>query len=88
MNALQDTPATVGSIGAQAVGSLPLDLIMWGLFGIVLIIYAIYSLIMLWHWKEYSTGKYTTVANMFMYVGVSVGFLAMMALAATWYSVV
>jgi hypothetical protein len=54
----------------------------------MLIVFAIYSAVMLWHWKEYSTGKYTTAANIFLYVGVAAGFLIMMALAAMWYSVV
>jgi hypothetical protein len=66
--------------------SLPLGGILWSLLGLTFIVFGIYSVVMLWHWKEYSTGKYTTAANMFVYLGVSVGFIMLMFLAASWYS--
>ena len=67
---------------------LPIGAVLWVFLGVVFIVYGIHSAIMLWHWKEYSTGKYTTVTNMFMYLGVSGGFLFLMFLAASWYSLV
>jgi uncharacterized membrane protein len=68
------------------VEALPIDLILWGLLGVLIIGFGIYSAVLLWHWKLYSTGKFTTVANMFIYLGVSVGFIVLMVLAATWYT--
>jgi len=58
---------------------------LWIGITVMMILFGIYSAILLWHWKEYSTGKFTTVANMLIYVGVGGGFLLIMALAALWY---
>jgi hypothetical protein len=65
---------------------VPVDLVLWGVLGVTIIIFGLYSAVLLWHWKEYSTGKFTTVANMFMYLGVSGCLLALMALSAAGYS--
>ena len=72
----------------EVFAMLPIGTILWVFLGVVFIVYGIHSAIMLWHWKEYSTGKYTTVTNMFMYLGVSAGFLFLMFLATSWYSIV
>jgi len=71
---------------SDVFSALPIGAILWAFLGIVFIVYGVYSAIMLWHWKEYSTGKYTTVANMFVYLGVSGGLLFLMFLSASWYS--
>ncbi len=71
---------------AFALGDIPLDLILWGIVGLTIIAFTAYSAILLWHWKTYSTGKYTTVANMLVYLGVSVSLISIMALSALWYS--
>ena len=51
--------------------ALPIDIVLWIVFGITIIVFGIYSAILLWHWKIYSTGKFTTVSNMILYLGVS-----------------
>jgi hypothetical protein len=68
--------------------NLPFDLILWGVLAAVLIVFNIFSAILLWHWRTYSTGRFTTVANMFMYLGVGVGLLIAMAVAAFSFSLV
>jgi len=78
-------PLAFPAIG-NTLAAIPLGGILWSVLGVTFIIYGIYSAIMLWHWNEYSTGKYTTAANMFVYLGVSAGFFALMFLAASWYS--
>jgi hypothetical protein len=55
-----------------------LSLILTLLFFITLIIFFGYSAVLLWQWKQYSTGKYTTVVHMFFYMGVSMIFLLIM----------
>jgi DNA-binding transcriptional regulator of glucitol operon len=40
-------------------------------FFLALIVFAGYSAVMLWQWKQYSTGRYTTVAYMVAYLAVS-----------------
>jgi len=70
------------------LNALPVDLILWGVLGVVVLVFGVYSAVLLWHWKIYSTGRFTSAANMFVYLGVSAGFLMLMVLAATWYSVV
>jgi hypothetical protein len=64
----------------------PLGLVLVGVLGVLLIAFAIFSAIMFWHWKAYSTGKFTTMATMFTYLVVSGGFIVAMALAVTWYA--
>ncbi len=65
---------------------LPVAPILWGVLACAFIVFCIYSAIMLWHWKEYSNGKFTTTVHMFVYLGVGGAFLAVMGLAATWYT--
>lgn len=64
---------------------LPLDLILWVGLILAVVVFGIYSALMLWHWKEYSTGKFTTVANMVVYLGVGAACLLVMGLATVWY---
>ena len=40
------------------------------LFLIALIFFAVYSAILFWQWKRYSTGRYTTPAYMLVYLAV------------------
>jgi hypothetical protein len=70
---------------AVQISALPLDLVLWTVVLFSIIVFAIYSAILLWHWKEYSTGKFTTVANMVVYLSVGSGCLAVMALSAFWF---
>lgn len=66
--------------------ALPVEIILWVIFGITLLLFGIFSAVLLWHWKLYSTGKFTTVSNMLLYLGVSAGFLVIMILSIFWYS--
>lgn len=66
--------------------NLPVDLILWGILAAVLIVFNVFSAILLWHWRTYSTGRFTTVANMLLYVGVGAGLLVAMAISALSYS--
>jgi hypothetical protein len=66
--------------------NLPFDLVLWGIFAAVLIVFNVFSAILLWHWRTYSTGRFTTLANMLLYVGVGVGLLVAMAISALSYS--
>ena len=68
--------------------TLSLETPLWLGLAFALVVFGVYSVVLLWHWKEYSMGKFTTVANMFVYVGVGVGLLVIMALSAGWYSAV
>ncbi len=64
---------------SNLLDSLPVDTILWSLFGVTLIAFGIFSAVLLWHWKLYSTGKYTTVGNMVIYLSVSAGLFTVMA---------
>ena len=66
----------------------PMELTLWLVLGVVFIIFGIFSSILLWHWKTYSTGKFTTVSNMLIYIGVAGGFILMMILSVLWFSLV
>lgn len=66
--------------------AFPLDLLLWIGLIVAVVVFGVYSAILLWHWKEYSTGKFTTVTNMGVYLAVGGALLAVMALAATWSS--
>ncbi len=61
---------------------LPFDLVLWGVLAAVLIVFNIFSAILLWHWRTYSTGRFTTVTNMLVYLGVGIGLLIAMAVSA------
>jgi len=65
---------------------LPIDIVLWVLFGLVLVVFGIFSAVLLWHWKLYSTGKYTTVSNMILYLTVSAVFLFFMIISVLSYS--
>ena len=71
-----------------ALHTLPVHLILWSVVAVMLTIFLVYSVILLWHWKEYSTGKYTTVGSMLMYLSVSACLFALMAASIMWYSLV
>ena len=65
---------------------IPFDYGMWGVLGITLIVFGVYSAILLWHWRVYSTGKFTTVGNMLLYIGVSLLFICIMVFSALAYT--
>lgn len=69
------------------LGMLPVSSVLWIVFALACIGFCVFSAIMLWHWREYSTGRFTTAANMAVYFGVGVALLGTMALAALWYGV-
>ncbi len=54
------------------------------LFGVILIVFGVFSVLMFWHWKLYSTGKFTTVSTMVMYVSVSSALLSAMVASIIW----
>lgn len=70
----------------QVIANAPVQEVLWVCLSIAFIIYGIFSVIMIWHWNEYSTGKYTTLANMVVYLAVSAGLFALMIFATSWYS--
>lgn len=72
----------------HAIETLPVTTILWILLGGMVIVFGVYSSILLWHWNKYSTGKFTTVTNMFVYLGVSGGFILIMLLSIFWFSLV
>ena len=72
----------------STISALPMGGILWSVLALLFIVFGLYSVVLLWHWKEYSTGKYTTVANMTIYLGVGLGLLALMLLATLWYTMV
>ncbi len=74
--------------GTGGMSFIPGSLILWGFLGFVLIVFALYTFVMLWHWKEYSTGHLTTNRNMTLYLSVAGGLLATMAGSALWYTFV
>lgn len=69
-----------------ALLALPLDLVLWGLIAVFLVGFTVFSGILIWHWQMYSTGKYTTVTTIVVYLGVSTAFFALMCLSALWYA--
>jgi hypothetical protein len=74
--------------GGGGITFLPGSIMLWGFFGFMLIVFAVYTFILLWHWKEYSTGHLTTARNMSLYLGVSGGLFVTMAGAALWYTLI
>ncbi len=70
----------------EILHTIPIGYVMWGVFGVTLIIFSVYSAILIWHWRVYSTGKFTTVSNLLLYLGVSMLFIAIMAFSAFAYS--
>ncbi len=70
------------------LNSLPIDIILWIALGVIVLIFGIFSSILFWHWRLYSTGKFTTVANMIVYLSVGAGFIFIMLLSIVWRSLV
>ncbi len=68
------------------LNNLPIETILWLILGVVVITFGVYSAILLWHWKLYSTGKFTTVGNMIVYLSVGAGFIFVMILSILGYS--
>ena len=57
---------------------VPISMLLWGVVALVAIVFCIFSAIMFWHWKLYSTGRFTTVTSMTAYLVVGFGLLGVM----------
>lgn len=71
---------------SRIVETIPVGPVLWVVLGATFIVFGAYSVVLLWHWNEYSTGKFTTIANMVTYLAVGFGFLALMVLSTVWYT--
>lgn len=71
---------------AEILESIPVGMALFGLFGFAAFIFSVYSAVLLWHWKKYSTGKFTTMTNMILYLSVGGGLIIVMLLSIIWYS--
>ncbi len=60
---------------------LPISVLWFATF-LIITFYGVYSTILLWHWKKYGTGRFTTAANAVLYLLVSLGFIMLMVGAA------
>jgi hypothetical protein len=67
---------------------VPIDSILWVVFGVTVVGFGVFSAILFWHWRLYSTGKYTTVGNMILYLSVSSGLIGTMIASLVWFSLV
>jgi hypothetical protein len=65
---------------------LPFDLILGGVLVAVLVVFAVFSAILFWHWRTYSTGRFTTATNMLLYLGVGTAFVVAMAASTLIYT--
>jgi hypothetical protein len=70
----------------QLITILPVGPILWVVAVIAAVLFLIHAAIMMWHWREYSTGVYTTAANLLVFLGVGGGFITLMFISALWYS--
>lgn len=52
---------------------------LWGIFGLTLIVFCFYSLVLFYHWKTYGVGFQTGPFVSLIYLGVSSLFLFTMA---------
>ncbi len=55
---------------------------LWFVTFLMLTVFGVYSTILLWHWKKYGTGRFTTTANATLYLVVSLCFCTLMVGAA------
>jgi len=65
---------------------LPISGALWVVCVISALVFAVHSGILFWHWKLYSTGKFTTMGNMLLYLSVGIGLLFVMTASILWYS--
>ena len=65
---------------------IPVTQILWVGAIVAGLIFLVHALITAWHWREYSTGSYTSAANLLTYLSVGTGFIILMFLSALWYS--
>lgn len=70
----------------QVLSFVPVGAILWGIAIFVGALFLVHAAIMMWHWRDYSTGAYTSATNMLTYLGVGGGFLALMFISALWYT--
>ena len=73
---------------AHTLEQIPILLILIGLFVFSLVAFGVYSAVLLWHWRKYSTGKFTTISNMTTYASVGGGLIITMFLSILWYAYV
>lgn len=72
----------------QSLESLPVGGVLLAVFGLTAFVFSVYSAVLLWHWRMYSTGKFTTATNMLVFLSVGIGLLLAMVLSIAWYSLV
>lgn len=72
----------------HSLESLPIGGVLLTIFGVTAFVFSIYSAVLLWHWRMYSTGKFTTAANMLVFLSVGIGLLLVMVFSIAWYSLV
>jgi hypothetical protein len=70
----------------STLSDLPFDLVLWGVFAGVLIVFNMFSAVLFWHWRTYSTGRFTSMTNLLMYLGVGICLLLVMAFSALSFS--
>lgn len=72
----------------HSLESLPIGGVLLAIFGVTAFVFSVYSAVLLWHWRMYSTGKFTTAANMLVFLSVGIGLLLVMVFSIAWYSLV
>jgi len=80
-----DEPAVKGIVDQLAPlssVSLPVENFIWVGFGIVLFIFAVYSVILLYHWVRYAFTSLVTWPAMVIYFGVSFVLIGIMFFSA------
>ena len=70
----------------EGLAVLPIGGILWVVAILAAVLFLVHALILSWHWREYSTGAYTSAANMLVYLGIGSCFLALLFFSALWYS--
>ncbi len=69
------------------LNSLPIDIMLWIILGGIVLVFGVFSSILFWHWRLYSTGKFTTIGNMIVYLSVGACFIFIMFLSIVWHSI-
>lgn len=68
--------------------SAPVVIVLFGVCVVAVITFVVFSAILTWHWKSYATGKFTTTANLLLYLLVGIALLLTMTISAVSYSLV
>lgn len=82
MNQLPESLDGLFSVGNSLLPSLSLETIVWGAFYILVSVFAIHSLILLYHWIRYGSVYALTWIMMMVHVGVSLALISTMLGAA------